>query len=67
MLFRSLGRNLAAETGGSAVRSYSGGHVMTPLIIDIAGPSGRRRVQRVFLFSAVPYALADTIPTVFAK
>lgn len=62
-----LGKNLADETGGSAVRSYSGGHVMTPLLIDLVGPGVRRRVQRVFLFSAVPYALADTLPVAVAK
>jgi hypothetical protein len=62
-----LGKNLADETGGAAVRSFSGGHVMTPMLIDLVGPGVRRRVQRVFLFSAVPYALADTLPLVLEK
>ena len=62
-----VGKNLGDEPGGAAVRSYSGGRVMMPMLIDIAGPRGLRRVQRVFQFSAVPYALADTVPTVFPK
>lgn len=61
------GKNLGDESGGAAVRSYSAGRMMIPMLIDLAGPRGLRRVQRVFQFSAVPFALTDTVPTVFPK